>query len=1256
MENLPYGQIMHKIDEVPIISAGVPFKAVPIKIIIPSKIEMFIDVVHHFRLNYILYCQHANDVIPQKKSKISLFINKFMKPNKRLPYIMSYLDNTNINVYKLGDYLKQLINIADLGDANLFNKLSKSFHKLDFENKGIWYSILHMISAIVISVNPSCAIYNKILDLLKINCPDKISTILNTPFSIGESKNIRIIQIITQFIDVNGEYIDGLDIPINPNDDEETIAKKRNSKINESLSTRVVMFKTLIYHGANIYNTVLYSTYSGIMQCNLSPIESLIINIHALLTRQAKYPSQIVNFAKAINFSHHIILYLIMKGYDITDMIAHISPEIKRILYSEKFIALFINFMIDNNIVEPVINIALKEHYFLVSLLVAYINEDITHSVLTLILYHQNIKIEHFLYKNDNHIVLELLINAEVIAIANKITNFKIINSFVEILNKNADLMVHFYEYPLLLNWLLEIQYLPIVEYLLPKRLFLRDDILTVIFERALIFCDNFKQLYCFNVIKSLLPYVELRHFNGVKNIISLLMPHKGKNLNYSGLYKKVINRKKELVAPVITTARLLDKTNKELEGRNEETDFIEEIPKKAKKKSSKKKSKKATMAVAATVENADANTDANTDTNTDAASPVTTVIKAVDAMLELSKLATDEEASKIYDSVTTLCQLAIGRHTTVMAVATTATAVATTASTVATTATAVATMATTEATTAAKVENMAATAVENTATKDSSKNKQLHQKKIAKRREKLITFDCILAELYRIVTGVILNYFDKGIRFIILYKNTTDFEFCLILENNNYTYIEYLIDGFEELFKNVHRVSPSMLNMETYSTLSIHLTLCNAHSKLFDDNSILVSTRNVDSTLLINYLNTQEILNYKKLFIDEVSMFATFCILSEYKSILYNIDNIVSKILLDSIRYDIVLYGSYGFGAELITSDIDICILTEYENYNYISHLIDAFSDIFDDIKYIPASVKSPNLIIMNTKNGIHIDLAFSNLRPTVFNMANNNIVSYLHNKYIELSQIDYGYLFADNASIYASYALLLGYHIVNIVPDLKIYSDALIQIKINAIENKIYGSNFGYLNGSTLAIMLLYVTICGELDGNHTLVQSFYQIFSDWDWTIYGIVIDSKQLPLKLSKYQIQELDSSMRCYDFDMFVGTYGACSSCTIWADTLNRIQAIFKLNSLMISLPSNYNISRLQMNGTFSQRGLAKKIKQITRAFRENIHWGETSPLLIYPEPSVDQLGCACIVICVNIPHLFDRHYNKFLAIANGAMH
>jgi hypothetical protein len=75
-----------------------------------------------------------------------------------------------------------------------------------------------------------------------------------------------------------------------------------------------------------------------------------------------------------------------------------------------------------------------------------------------------------------------------------------------------------------------------------------------------------------------------------------------------------------------------------------------------------------------------------------------------------------------------------------------------------------------------------------------------------------------------------------------------------------------------------------------------------------------------------------------------------------------------------------------------------------------------------------------------------------------------------------------------------------------------------------------------------------------------------------------------------------------------------------------------------------------------MNGTFSQRGLAKKIKQITRAFRENIHCDGAYPLLIYPEPLIDQSGCACIVICVNIPKIFEVHYHKFLAIANGAMH
>ena len=1280
---------------------------------VPAKIESFIEVIEHFRLNPLLYIYQAhkfNNIAiaasVKKESKISFFINRFMRPNNEahtrpnneahtIPYskahILSFLNNTEVTIYKLGDYLKSLINAADLGDIKLFNKLSTSFHKLDFENICIWYSILHMISAIIISINPSCIIYNRIIYLLKKNCPDKISTILNTPFSIGESKNIRIIQIITQFVDVNGEYIDGLDIPTELGDNEETIVKRINHKINESLSTRIVMFRTLILHGANIYNTVIYNTKDGLLQCNLSPLESLIINIHSLLIKQNKNPSELVNFAKAINFSHHIILYLITTGYDIAYMISQISPEIKYILYSEKFIALLINFIIDHNAVDVVINIALKEDYFLVSILVAYINGDLKHNVLCLILYHQNIKIEHFLYKNNSHIVLELLINAESIAIENKVIGNKIINSFITILllGTNFDISINFNEYPLLLNWLLEIEYIPVIEILLPKGLFLEDNILFTIFERTIKFTDNTKKLYCFNVIKLLLPYVSIRHFNGKQNIISALAPNKGINVNYSALYKKLIARKRELIAPISEKARILDKEANANENEITEIEITEiknaeiKTPKKPKKKSSKKKSIKnpeATSTEAATAypeaastEAAAASTEAATAypeaaaASTEAAPPVTTVIKAVDAMIELSKLATNEEASKIYDSVTTLCQLAIDRHNTLS----------------------VAMPVLIEAESADMLDTNEIQHQPHPQHQQHQPHPQhqqhqphpqhqqhqqhpphqqhqqhqkqsLHQKKILKRREKLITSDCILVELYRIVAGVIINYFDNNIRFLILPKNATDSEFCLILENDDCAYIESLIDGLEEIFKDVHYLSPSVITMETYSEdIQIKLLLCNAHSKLFNDHNITGPSRTIDSIQIINYLNTRQISDYKKLFIDEASIISTFLVLSEYKSILYHIDLIVSS-LLDSVRYHIALYGSYEVGAEISTSDIDICILTESENYDYISHLLNLFSDIFNDLKFIPASVKSPNLIIMNTKNGIHIDLAFSNLRPTAFNSEDANIVQYLNNKYVELSQIDYAYLFVDAPSVYASYALLLGYHIINIAPNLEIYSEALIQIKINAIEQKIYGANYGYFNGATLSIMVLYV--CISLDISMPLatfrdiVSAFYQIFSTWDWGIYGIIIDSKCDPLKLTRCQIKELDSSMR--DFDVLVCTYGACASCTIWSDTLNRIQYIFSQENSRLNLSASAefnamatsaasNISKIQINGVFSQRGLVKKIKMIIQAFRENIDYD----VLIYPEQS--DTG---IVICVNIPHLFDEHYHKYLAIANGAMH
>jgi hypothetical protein len=182
--------------------------------------------------------------------------------------------------------------------------------------------------------------------------------------------------------------------------------------------------------------------------------------------------------------------------------------------------------------------------------------------------------------------------------------------------------------------------------------------------------------------------------------------------------------------------------------------------------------------------------------------------------------------------------------------------------------------------------------------------------------------------------------------------------------------------------------------------------------------------------------------------------------------------------------------------------------------------------------------------------------------------------------------------------------------------------------------------------------------VIFCDEIviDGDCNIVQSFYKIFSDWDWATYGLVINSKHPPLKLTKLEIAQAanDTSMK---FTMLVDTYGACSSCTVWPDTLYQIQKVFRLNYLApIYANASATISKLVINGNFSERGLAKKIQMITKAFRRNINCDYayshyTSQLLIYPEPCIEG-----IIICVNMAHFFTGlNYNKFLAIANGVI-
>ena len=965
----------------------------------------------------------------------------------------------------------------------------------------------------------------------------------------------------------------------------------------------------------------------------MSPIESLILNIHALLYKKNKYPEQCIEIDKALEFSYGIISFLIENNYNIKEMVERISTEIKYILHSDKFIALAINFLIKKNILKFAIDIMLIEYYFLVGLLTAYIGGFIKHSVLLLILYNDAIKIDHFLYKNDKHIILQLLIDAEHVAPS---TGFNIINSFIAILCKNPNIKINFHEYPLLLNWLLELEYIPIIEKLLPKGLFLKDDILIDIFARSTVLLSNESKIYCFKVIKLILPYCSIIHFSGNRNIISILSPNKNKNLNYSDLYKKLSIRKKELVTPIVDKSNIEDKIIFE-------EPIISLKTKKPKKKKATKE-KKATTEATTITEATATETKAATEAKA-TSSHVSTVIRAVDAMLELTKIATNEEADKIYKSMAVLCESATSRcsiPTAEISIPTAEISIPTAEISIPT------------AETSTKEEE------------NETRKLAIHQKKIAKRREKLTTFNCILSELYRIVAGVIINNFDNNIRFMIISPQSPSMQFCLIFETNDYSHIEFLIDGLEEIFKNVE-FSPMEINIETYPiadiypSINIKLLLCNAYSKLFDDNNILISARSVNNSQILNYLNMQKISEYKTLFIDTASMVATYPILSPHMAILYQIDNIVS----DSIhsQYEIVLYGSYGFGAEISTSDIDICILTSMEDNNYISHLISAFScnTTFANIKFIPSAFKSPNIIMMDTEL-YHIDLAFSNVQPIVFNSCNSNILEFLNNKYIELDLIKYSYLFVDQPSVCASYALLLGYHIIHTAPNLKAYNDALIQIKINAIEQKIYGSNTGYLNGATLAIMVLYVVISsceGIRNDNYgceysdDILIEFYKTFSDWDWGTYGLIINSKHPPLKLTKLEIAQAanDTSMK---FTMLVDTYGACSSCTIWPDTLYQIQRVFKLHCLgpVYSAVCD-NISKLVINGHFSERGLAKKIQTITNAFRRNINCDYayshyTSQLLVYPEPCIEG-----IIICVNVPYFFTGlNYNKFLAIAN----
>lgn len=1209
-------------------------------------------------------------------------------------------------ISKKSRYLDALIHHANIGNICTFNVLIKDFHKVDFEDRETWISILHMISGIIIGINPQCAIYDTIIELLEMYCPDKIPIIINTPFAIGESTNIKIIQIITQFVNASGNYIDGLDIKIETDDDEEAITKKRNSKIDETLSIRLKIFKALISYGADIYNVVPYNDGDSPISYNLSPIESLIINIHALLYKKNKDPSKPVDLDRALNFAYNICTYLIhcvdndgRPYYDITEMIGHISSGIKYILYSEQFIALVINYILDKDVLEIAINVALIEYHFLIGLLIAYINGDIEHNILLQILYNENIKIEHFLYKDSSNIALQLLINAENIASSSANSNilssnkFKIINSFIEILDKTADagegenagedtgesIQVHFYEYPLLLNWLLELEYITIIEKLLPKGLYLKDNILMDIFARSIILAPNDSKLYCYKVIKAILPYCSIRHFAGSRTIISILAPNKNKNLNYSDLYKKLCIRKKELVAPILTTARILDKKNLEenwdITDITDSADVIAVVEEKTIKKAKRPKKKTPKNSPPAIkLEVSQAAPQEVPQAVPQAATQVSTVIKAVDAMLELTKIATDEEVGKIYNSMANLCKIAADRGTTTTGIAIT------------------------ESTAFAEAKE------------EENENRKLaiHQKKIAKRREKLTSLSCILSELYRIVAGVIINNFDNNIRFVILSGNDNSQaggdnediskQFCLLFETSDFAHIEPLIDGLEEIFKNVE-LNSMEINMETYPitdiypSIQIKLLLCNTHSKLFDDNNIPISARSVDSNQIMQYLNMQKISEYKSLFVDSISMAATYPILSPHRAILYQIDNIVNKSLIGEdgsiCQYDIVLYGSYGFGAELTTSDIDICILISMDNNNYISKLINAFSadaatnaTTFANIKFIPSSFKSPNLIMMDTEQ-YHIDLAFSNVQPIVFNSCpDGNILPFLNNKYIELDPIEYSYLFVDQPSVCASYALLLGYHIMSTAPDLKAYIDALIQIKINSIEEKIYGSNTGYLNGGTLAIMVLYVAASGTTsdttsdtasdtasdmasdttsDMANDIVMKFYRIFSDWDWGTYGLVINSKHPPLKLSKLEIAQ-STNNTSIKFTMLVDTYGACSSCTVWPDTLYQIQRVFRLHCLGPIYASATNtsaattVSKLVINGNFSERGLAKKIQMITKAFRRNIdcdyaysHYA--SQLLVYPEPCIEG-----IIICVNRPHFFTGlNYNKFLAIANGVI-
>ena len=194
--------------------------------------------------------------------------------------------------------------------------------------------------------------------------------------------------------------------------------------------------------------------------------------------------------------------------------------------------------------------------------------------------------------------------------------------------------------------------------------------------------------------------------------------------------------------------------------------------------------------------------------------------------------------------------------------------------------------------------------------------------------------------------------------------------------------------------------------------------------------------------------------------------------------------------------------FGSYRLGVNDKSSDIDVlCITPDFINRE---DFFDSFYSLFHDQTEVVGLRKIVQAFVPVIKmiyDGIHIDMVFA--RAGLERICNVSLCNPVSLKYLDIE------------CVRSLNGWCVTEEILNLVPNKDTFRLTLLTIRLWAKKRGIYSNVLGYLGGLSWAILVvrvcqMYPNACSTI-----LLQSFFQVFSNWPWPQPVILKQPEEFP---------------------------------------------------------------------------------------------------------------------------------------------